>query len=175
VKNRVEYPEDHIEIDNHLAWFLGRLDERYGDNAFYVHLKRDLEETARSRMEREEGKVDPGLMWAYGKRLIWENESASLLEVSKHYCKTVNKNIDLFLKDKKRVMEFNLESSSSDFQEFWNKIGAQGDLGSALSEWERRYNATIPITRPKKKVTIKRGIGYAISKFKRMMKSIYMK
>lgn len=176
VKNRVEYPDDHIEIDNHLAWFLGRLDGKYGDDAFYVHLKRDLGETARSRMEREEGKIDPGLMWAYGKRLIWENERASLLEVSEHYCKTVNENIRLFLKDKSMVMEFSLESAKSDFQRFWNLIGANGNFEKAVREWNQMYNATIPEIRTKKegKKVKKRNnkVGRAINKTKRIIKKL---
>lgn len=148
VEKRVAYPDDHIEVDNHLAWFLGRLDESYGDDAFYVHLKRDLEETARSRMRRAEGKIDPSLMWAYGKRIIWENESADLLDICRHYCETVNSNIGLFLKDKSKTMEFLLESAQTDFQKFWTNIGATGDVESALKEWDRRYNATNPARRP---------------------------
>ncbi|HIK35539.1 MULTISPECIES: hypothetical protein [unclassified Thermosynechococcus] len=27
------YPDRHIEVDNRLAWFLGRLDQTYGDRA----------------------------------------------------------------------------------------------------------------------------------------------
>lgn len=148
VKNRVEYPDGHIEVDNHLAWFLGRLDEKYGDDAFYVHLKRDLEETARSRMRRAEGKIDPGLMWAYGERLIWQNDDANLLDVCKHYCETVNANISLFLKDKSMTMEFALESAKEDFRQFWNRIEAVGDAEPAIQEWDRTYNATDPVRRP---------------------------
>ena len=35
---RLEYSQNHIEVDNRLSWFLGSLDKKYGDNAFYVHL-----------------------------------------------------------------------------------------------------------------------------------------
>ena len=28
---RINFPENHIEADNRLAWFLGRLDEKYGN------------------------------------------------------------------------------------------------------------------------------------------------
>lgn len=148
VNERVKYPNDHIEVDNHLAWFLGRLDEKYGDDAFYVHLKRDLKETAKSRMRREEGKIDPGLVWAYSKRIIWENENADLLGASRHYCETVNANIRLFLKDKSMKMEFSLESAEKDFRRFWKRIEARGDLASAVQEWDNRYNATDPTQRP---------------------------
>ncbi len=39
--NRLDYPENHIESDNRLSWLLGRLDKKYGDNAYYVHLLRN--------------------------------------------------------------------------------------------------------------------------------------
>jgi hypothetical protein len=45
---RLSYPSRHIEVDNRLAWLLGRLDETYGKDAFYVHLRRDRDATARS-------------------------------------------------------------------------------------------------------------------------------
>jgi hypothetical protein len=140
VKKRVDYPDDHIEIDNHLAWFLGCLDDRYGNDAFYVHLKRDLEETARSRKHREARKVDPGLMWAYGQRIIWENEEAKLIDVCRHYCQTVNSNIRLFLKDKSKTMTIRLESIQEDFRRFWGRIGATGPIEAAVQEWNRRHN-----------------------------------
>lgn len=140
VHGRVDYPDDHIEVDNHLAWFLGRLDDRYGDDAFYVHLKRDLEETAQSRMRREARKVDPGLMWAYGQRLVWENDDAELIDVCRHYCRTVNANIRLFLKEKRNTMTVHLESAKGDFRTFWRRIEATGALEEALQEWDRRHN-----------------------------------
>ena len=142
VHGRVDYPDNHIEVDNHLSWFLGPLDEQYGDDAFYVHLQRDLEETARSRMRREAQKVDPGLMWAYGQRLIWENDEAELIDVCRHYCRTVNANIRLFLENKSKTMTVHLESAEEDFRVFWNRIEATGDIDSAVHEWKRRYNET---------------------------------
>src|SRR3972149_9948429 len=49
---RLAPPARHIEVDNHLAWFLGRLDGAYGDGAFYVHLRRDDEAVAASYSRR---------------------------------------------------------------------------------------------------------------------------
>lgn len=40
-KKRVVYLENYIEVDNCLVWFLGYLDELYGDNVFYVYLIRN--------------------------------------------------------------------------------------------------------------------------------------
>jgi hypothetical protein len=143
LRNRVEYPDQHVEVDNRLSWLLGRLDEKYGDNAFYVHQKREREATAKSLTH---GSYQRGIVEAYRKRVIPLEKKVSpkskKTEICKHFIDTVNKNIDLFLKDKSKVVEFRLESAKTDFQKFWQKIGAEGDLTDALKEWEVKYNAT---------------------------------
>lgn len=45
IDGRLDYPDDHIEIDSRLAWFLGPLDERFPD-ALYVHLRRNPDAVA---------------------------------------------------------------------------------------------------------------------------------
>src|SRR5262245_39334592 len=50
--DRLDYPPNHIEADNRLSWFLGRLERTYGNDAFYVHLKRQDAATARSFAQR---------------------------------------------------------------------------------------------------------------------------
>ena len=36
---RLDYPDRHIEADNRLSFFLGKLNARWGDDAHYVHLR----------------------------------------------------------------------------------------------------------------------------------------
>lgn len=141
IRDRVKYPNNHVEIDNRLSWFLGRLDRRYGDDAFYVHLRRNRDDTAESLARR----YNTGIMKAYKERIIWRADDAptvSPLDVCKHFCDTVNSNINLFLKDKSRCMEFWLHSAGKDFREFWGRIRAEGDLSAALEEWNQKYNAS---------------------------------
>ena len=136
---RFNYPENHIEADNRLSWLLGRLDLKYGDNAFYVHLKRNEIETAQSYVHR----FSRGIMNAYRGRgiLMGISEQCDPMSVALDYCRTVNSNIELFLKDKSRVMEIHLEEIEQDFTTFWNRVGAVGDLRAALAEFKTRYNA----------------------------------
>jgi hypothetical protein len=47
-KERLLYTQNHIEADNRLSWFLGKLDKSYGNDAFYVHLRRNDLGTAQS-------------------------------------------------------------------------------------------------------------------------------
>jgi hypothetical protein len=136
---RFDYPSNHIEADNRLAWFLGRLDRHYGQNAVYVHLRRTDEDTARSFVSRFSG----GIIAAYRKAILMGlPENSRPMDVSLDYCDTVNSNIGLFLKDKFVCMDFRLENAKDDFQRFWEFIGAEGDLEAALVEFDINYNAT---------------------------------
>jgi len=73
-KQRLNYPDNHIEADNRLSWFLGRLDKEYGDDAFYVHLSRDLKQTAESFAKRE----DYGIMKAYKEGVLLGGDKEQL-------------------------------------------------------------------------------------------------
>ena len=132
-----DYPENHIEADNRLSWFLGRLDRHYGDNAFYVHLRRRDEDTARSFVRR----YTKGIINAYRSDILMSLPANSKpLAVAMDYCDTVNRNIELFLKDKSRKMVFHLENAEQDFNTLWEQIGALGNLDAALSEFNIQHN-----------------------------------
>lgn len=142
---RLNYPENHIEADNRLSWLLGRLDAKYGDNAIYVHLKRNDNDTALSFTKR----YSSGIIKAYrgGGIMGALQDDGDPMSVSLDYCDTVNSNIELFLKDKSKKMTITLENIEQGFTEFWNMINAEGDLNAALAEFNTKYNAS---TRPQK-------------------------
>jgi hypothetical protein len=133
------YPKNHIEADNRLSFFLGGLDRYYGDDALYVHLKRNNNDTAKSYASR----WSHGIMKAYREGMITGvgNECAPM-PIALDYCDTVNANIELFLKDKAKKMEFSIENAKKDFVEFWKFIGAEGNMDAALSEFDVFYNAS---------------------------------
>jgi len=140
---RLDYPAVHIEADNRLSWFLGRLDERYGNSAAYVHLLRDEEATARSYLRRWES----GIMLAYHGGMLQRLDDSKLtdadrLEVCVDYCQTVNSNIRHFLRDKPRRMVFRLENATEDFDDLWSFVAAEGDKEAALKTWSHAHNAS---------------------------------
>ncbi|MCK5001966.1 MAG: hypothetical protein KAS57_03030 [Gammaproteobacteria bacterium] len=138
-EQRLSYPENHIEADNRLSWILGRLDQVYGDNAFYVHLSRDKNTTAESFARRN----NFGIMKAYREGIFFqETQNDSALELAQDYIETVESNIALFLKGKTHTLSFSLENAEQDFRKFWTSINAEGDLEAALSEWNTSYNAS---------------------------------
>ena len=146
---RLDYPENHIEADNRLSWLLGRLDKKYNNKAFYVHLKRNESDTARSFTKR----YSLGIMRAYrGSGILMDlPEQSDPMSVSLDYCNTVNSNIELFLKDKSQKITLDLENIESDFIKFCQLIDAEGDISAAIAEFESDYNSTKQIDEKKPK------------------------
>jgi hypothetical protein len=142
---RLAYPGNHIEADNRLSWLLGRLDAVYGDDAFYVHLKRDVAAVAASYARRYNFGImrayrDPGIIMGLAK-------DTDPIAVAMDYCNTVDCNIELFLKGKSRQMTFWLETAPRDFPVFCERIGAEGDLAGARSEFDVRHDDTVHLKR----------------------------
>ncbi len=143
-EQRMAYPRQHIEADNRLSWFLGRLDKQYADNAIYIHLQRDKEATAESFIKRKEY----GIMQAYLQGILQHenNSGVNVHAVALDYIESVTENIHHFLKDKNNKMNFQLENAQNDFKLFWELIAAQGDFQAAIKEWDVFYNASEPLT-----------------------------
>ena len=136
---RLDYPDDHIEVDNRLSWFLGRLDELYGDTAIYVHLRRNERDTVNSFASR----IEYGIMNAYLRGIYSRDiEMTEPHEIALDYCRTVDANIRLFLRDKSKVMTFELEKAEDNFCRFWELIGAEGDIEAAKAEFNVSYNSS---------------------------------
>jgi hypothetical protein len=150
---RLAFPDNHIEVDNRLAWFLGRLDQIYGDRAHYVHLTRDPALTAQSWSRRFH--VLGGIMPAYRANILSAasiHDPISRPEAAADYVRTVTENIALFLKDKSNVMRFRMEEAETAFPAFWTWIGAEGDLQAAMREWSERHDTEIVRARLRQRV-----------------------
>jgi hypothetical protein len=139
---RLAYPPRHIEVDNRLSWFLGRLGRDWGDRAAYVHLLRDPEATAQSFARR----ANQGILRAYRcdilARAPRRNREAALIDYCRDYVETVTENIRAFLAQRRHVMTMRLETLGPDFDSFCRWIGAEGDLGPARAEIAIRHNAS---------------------------------
>lgn len=135
---RFAYPKFHIEADNRLTWLLGRLEKAYGDSAFYVHLERDRNSTARSFAKRK-----GGIMAAYkGNGIIMGCKEKDDFLIASDYVDTVTENIQLFLKNKTNTLNFRLENAKADFVRFSEMVDAIGNLNSALAEFDTNHNAS---------------------------------
>ena len=166
-KHRLDYPQNHIEIDHRLAWFLGELGNRYGDEACYVHLVREREATASSwnrrwhpsmrryrRAPREflkelrrrvsSNPVEPRLLPAFASGLILRSKwfADDRLDVARYLVDTVNWNIEEFVSHRPKKYVLHLETSQDELPGLWEYCGFQGDLESALAELAKRHNAS---------------------------------
>ncbi|HTL54732.1 MAG TPA: type II secretion system protein [Candidatus Limnocylindrales bacterium] len=145
----LRFPDQHIEVDNRLSWFLGSLEKQYGDNAYYVHLLRRREEVAQSVCARGEESI----LFSYASGILqYYNNARSLSEAQRYeiglqYWDTVNDNIENFLRNKTRRKTMWLHDIKGTFAEFWLEIGAVGDLGAALAEWDIKHNVRKTISR----------------------------
>ena len=139
---RLAFPPNHIEIDNRLAWFLGRLDEAWGDRAGYVHLTRNPEDVAQSFAKR----AGQGIMRAYRTDILLRSKYKGpydpLISYCRDYIETVTSNIHHFLRDKTHVMDMTLENITEDFEMFVGWAGLAGDLDAARAELAVPHNAT---------------------------------
>lgn len=142
IDERLDYPDDHIEIDNRLSWFLGSLEKRYGDEPLYVYLTRDPEETAESYAQRFRGKAS--LVRAFGQGIVQRTEppadDETRLAVSRLCIATIIDNIEAFLRGKPKVIRASLPDLRPGFDEMWERIGAEGDLDAAHADLKLRYN-----------------------------------
>lgn len=164
-RERLAYPPNHIEADNRLSWFLGRLDRTYGDSAFYVHLKRDIDSTAKSFANRH----DRGIMRAYhGDGIIPLGHRGATgahmgqdrrIEIATDYCRTVEANIDLFLRDKSDTLTVELETIEDDFSIFWDKCQAIGNFASATEELQQMHNASEEIEQDSRPGPVTRSLN----------------
>ncbi|SRR5258707_186120 len=138
--DRFNYPPNHIEADNRLSWLLGRLGRRYGKDAVYVHLKRNLRDTADSFVNG----AGAGIFKAYkGSGIIMgSRKGIAPMAIALDYCDTVTSNIEMYLQDKPNKLEFNLEKAKQDFPTFCELIGAEANMGKALAEFDVRYNTS---------------------------------
>jgi len=142
---RVDFPPNHIEVDNRLSWTLGSLAARWDpEDVLYVHLKRDRDAVARSYLKRWNSSFRASIIRAFGHGIVmrvrdWPEEQR--LDVSRAYVDTVTANIDEFLRTRPS-MTVQLEDVETDFAEFLHRIGAKGDREAALAEWSVRHNAS---------------------------------
>ena len=144
----LDYPDNHIEVDPHLAWRLGRLHFQY-PAAFYVHLTRKKSDVHRSFLRKwirkPQGQV-AGWWEIHGRPRsadrMYDDRAAAIM-INDMLVET-NMNIVAFLRDKRRAMEFQIENYEQLWPVFLREIGAQTSAHLGMFEFENRYGAFQP-------------------------------
>ena len=142
--DRFSFPDQHIEADCRLVFHLGEMEKYFGKDTYYVHLKRDKEEIARSYAKRYRNEVSIVRAFAEGIKntpLVYLTEEERL-QNARDYVSCVHHNLAYYFKDKPHVMEIDLADIKSGFKTFWDWIGAEGDLEKALATFDVKHNAS---------------------------------
>lgn len=139
---RLWYPNQHIEVDNRLAWFLGELDARFPE-AVWVHLTREREKVVESYTHRFN--VRGGIMPAFASGILRRGPArpSERLEIARLYVDTVTTNILQFLKhqNQDKVVHMRIEHPYDAFAQLWELLKAEGDFNEACAELAQYYNA----------------------------------
>lgn len=143
LRGRLDYPDNHVEVDNRLAWFLGGLERRYGDEPLYVHLTRDPEEVAESYSRRFAVRASLARSYANGvvRRPSPPGDQDARLDAARAMVATITENIEAFLATKSRVVRASLPDLRPGFDETWKMAGLEGDLDGAHRALEQVHNA----------------------------------
>ena len=159
VQGRFDYRDQHIEVDNRLAWMLPQLDAA-NPGAFFVHLTRDHEATARSyanrsmdlvrgrrrlfeSVKRHRGRTRVPLVDAFAHGIIRQRgilPSERVEASARLMVETINANIIHFLQTRPHLV-IDIADAAVGIEELWRSIGAEGDLDAARAEFSTRHNA----------------------------------
>lgn len=142
LSGRLDYRPQHIEVDPHLTWIIGPIIARYPD-AFFVHLQRDRDavvESWRRRGIRPNRGAAPlvNTMFQCDCQNLTTREYTAALEL---LYDGINSNLALALANT-NSMHIWLHDAKARLPEFWERIGAEADLGAAIREFDRHYNAS---------------------------------
>src|SRR5688572_26436512 len=143
------YPDNHIEVDNRLSWFLGPLGYRYDNaRAFFVHLIRDAAETAESLIGWSmptDGPVRFGavsILRAYSHGIVMRGtpcDRAGYEALARDYVDTVTANIRMFLRDRDYMT---VRTGDADgFARFLDRLSVTDGRDAAMAEWSVKHNA----------------------------------
>ncbi len=138
ILSRLDYPDNHIEVDNRLVWFLGGLDKRYQDrDTYYVYLTRDNDKIVESYLSRWHLSVSIVRAFYHGVLMIPKKpDIATARESCRLFVQTVDENICYFLANRSNWSHVSVENLEQDFFKFLEKAGLSGNrqaLSKAIS------------------------------------------
>ena len=142
---RFDYPDQHIEVDHRLSWFLGDLGRRFDDEqTLYVHQTRDRDEVVESWLGRWDSLFRPTMVRAFGHGIIMQSHEwsdAQRRRVVEFYVDSVNANIAEFIRHR-RHEHFDIATAIEDFDHLVESLGAPCDRDAAVAQLRTRHNAS---------------------------------
>lgn len=142
VLSRLDYPDNHIEIDNRLVWFLGGMDKRYQDSdTFYVYLTRDNEKVVESYLSRWHLSVSIVRAFYHGILMIPKKpDIGTARESCRLFVQTVDENIRYFLGNRSNGSHVGVENLEQGFFKFMEKADLSGDKQALIKAISSVHN-----------------------------------
>jgi len=136
--DRLNYPGNHIEVDNRLSWYLGRLHARFNHDVLYVHLARDRAGVIESFLQRQPTALIQG--WRRGVVCSISSDD-DLPAMVADYVDAVLANVGLFVRDR-GGLTIRIEDPIDGFAEMCDRLGADVDIDEAIETLGQRHNWT---------------------------------
>lgn len=149
---RLNYPDQHIESDHRLGFFVGSIRKRWRPSlTFFVHLRRDAEATAQSWAKRYN--IRGGLMPAFANGIVFRgmgtkrpprpaHSSFDPVECARLYVRTMNDQIECALQGHREKIELWIDDlDESAAARFLQRIGAEGDSEEFVRRLREVHNA----------------------------------
>lgn len=163
---KLDYPENHIECDNRLAWLMGPLHERFTNDTVLVYLKRDLAKVAASYDKRWH--VKHGIVRGYADSILMLPSRLWNREAALDFVTVVDRNIAFAARLFNDFIEINIDNPDDGFYEFWSKINAIGDYEAALSVLKTPANAGV---RPSRYRRLRYAVTRAVNGIEEALRS----
>lgn len=125
-----EYPEDHIEVDAPLAFWVPRLRSFYRGCRF-VHLVRDKKPCIESLARNE------ALVCQWFGHMLYHFPEATPLDGALALYSVINESLR-----GEDVLQVRLEEIKIRWHEVWAWMGCEGDFARSLAEWDIKYHAS---------------------------------
>jgi len=126
--NNLKYPDNHIEIDHRMSYFIPILKTSY-PNAYWVHLQRERTSCIHSLAKRQS-------LLKFGSFHLGSTQH-KILNLAEYYYENTNMLITQLVPNAQHIW---LHDISEGFKLFWEKIGAIGDINIAMNELSIKYN-----------------------------------
>jgi len=127
------YPDDHIEVDPPLAFWIPELRRRYR-RAKWVHLVRSEADCVESLANRETRTVrDFGRMLYHWEEVDATSGAKALYDVINGLC------VELL---PKTAFRLEVETAKEHWRDCWDWMGCQGDFEGSLDEWNTKHNGS---------------------------------
>jgi hypothetical protein len=149
-KERVSYPENHLEFDNRLVWFLPQLANKYAKSSILVIVHRDKEKIAQSYNKRWH-KIN--IMKAYAQGIHMRDLAGNDIDVCRDYVNYVYDHLEFYRNYWDHVVDINMDTPSEGIELLLAKMECP-ELSGQVLEYMKNVHSNMNSAGLKKRVEV---------------------